>query len=472
MNAFYRLSLSIFCLTFIYAFSYAGSGGEEENDVQAGSETDKTGELQIRLKFINDELRVPEFNSVDKEMKFLLARWNLKGAVVAVAKNGKLVYTRGYGYADARSRIKTQPEHLFRIASVSKLITSAAIFKLIEENKLNLNDPVFGEKGLLNDSIYLAQIGDQRIMTITVERLLRHSAGWSRKKWGDPLFFPINFFNQFGLDSVSLRKKVIAYTLRRELDFNPGENTVYSNIGYVILGEIIEKVTGMPYYMYVKKNLFNPLYIEDILPGASLREDKYADEVCYYDAPGRKAARCILGLDKLTPRPYGGANIELLEASGGWVASAPDLLKFVLAIDGYDDAPDLLSKESIEAMTSVTGGGLPMGWIGVSDYSWWRTGTLAGSSSLVIRRSDSVSYVVITNTSARPGNRFPAELYNAMERALKEVKEWPDHDLYRRRNLIISKPLITARKPELPTSLYDQFEFAHAEVAALTLKQK
>lgn len=101
-------------------------------------------------------------------------------------KNGKLLYSKGFGIADSAKGTPVNVSNIFRIASLSKLITATGIMKLWEEKKLSLDQPVFGEKGILNDSAFLG-IKDPRIREITVEHLLRHQGGYSIRA-GDPLF--------------------------------------------------------------------------------------------------------------------------------------------------------------------------------------------------------------------------------------------------------------------------------------------
>ncbi|HEY3389088.1 MAG TPA: serine hydrolase domain-containing protein, partial [Prolixibacteraceae bacterium] len=79
----------------------------------------------------------------------------LKGMTVAIVKDEKLIFTKGYGYANEESRVLVKPNNLFRIASVSKLITSVAIMKLVENSKISLESKVFGKYGILNDDQFL-----------------------------------------------------------------------------------------------------------------------------------------------------------------------------------------------------------------------------------------------------------------------------------------------------------------------------
>ena len=125
---------------------------------------------------------------IDHNVERFLRRNNLAGASLSIAKDGKVVFAKGYGFADKERSISVQPYNLFRIASVSKLVTAVAIMKLVEFDSLSLESKVFGINGILNDSSYLSY-KDKKVEQITVRQLLNHSAGWTNR-WGDPMFMP------------------------------------------------------------------------------------------------------------------------------------------------------------------------------------------------------------------------------------------------------------------------------------------
>src|SRR5688572_25063225 len=118
----------------------------------------------------------------DTQMQTFLGNYQIPGATFAIAKNGKLVYMRGFGAANQAGTEATQPYHMFRIASISKPITSIAIMKLIENGQLSLSDKPFGPGGILNVDPYFANanITDPRVYDITIQHLLEHAAGWNR----------------------------------------------------------------------------------------------------------------------------------------------------------------------------------------------------------------------------------------------------------------------------------------------------
>ena len=133
---------------------------------------------------------IEEQNSaiVDTYMEKFRLQNGLKGVSIAIVKDEKLVFAKGYGFANEEAKIQITPNHLFRLASVSKLITAVAIMKLVENSKISLDSKVFGKYGILNDDKFL-HIKDKRLENITVRHLLNHSGGWT-KNYGDLAFLP------------------------------------------------------------------------------------------------------------------------------------------------------------------------------------------------------------------------------------------------------------------------------------------
>ncbi|HNT41449.1 MAG TPA: serine hydrolase domain-containing protein, partial [Tenuifilaceae bacterium] len=138
------------------------------------------------LKITNALTSSSEYEWLNNAFSSFIAKWELTGASVAIAKDGRLIYARGFGYASKEENIPMEPYNLLRVASVSKLITATAVMKLVEENKIQLDSKVFGPNGILNDNIFL-NYKDKRVEDITVKNLLNHSAGWSTR-WGDHMF--------------------------------------------------------------------------------------------------------------------------------------------------------------------------------------------------------------------------------------------------------------------------------------------
>ena len=131
-------------------------------------------------------------------------------------------------------------------------------------------------------------------------------------------------------------------------------------MAYVFLGEVIKRKSGMEYEDYVKYKILAPMGIYDMHIGHSLEQDKFENEVTYYEQKGSMQVRSYDGENVRVPKSYGGNYIELLGPAGGWVASAAELAKFITHIDGFSNVPDFLRLESVETMTRQPNGN-PLG---------------------------------------------------------------------------------------------------------------
>jgi CubicO group peptidase (beta-lactamase class C family) len=386
--------------------------------------------IPLSQRLYNEISEREEFIPFEIRLRYLMDKYDIKGASVALMKDGRLVYARGFGYADHESKEMVEPKSIFRTASVSKLITGVAVMKLVEEGVITLEDQVFGEKGILNDSVF-RDYTDKRVEKITVRNLLNHSAGWNRN-YGDHMFMQHEIARQMNVDLPLDISTIVQFALKKRLHFSPGRRTSYSNLGYGILGMIIERKTGQSYVNYVTNEIFKPAGIHDIYMGRNLREDKYPNEVVYYEQKNAGRVVSVYDSEKLVTRTYGGNDIELLGAAGGWVATAPDLIKFLSLIDGDDKIPDILSSETLYMMTSPSfTKGHTIGWSGTDGRgNWWRTGTFAGTSAVVMRQNNGFNWVVLTNTSTWKGTRLSREVNREIQASLNEIEFWPEYDLF------------------------------------------
>src|SRR5215211_7405645 len=226
---------------------------------------------------------VPGMESYDQSVRDLMLKYGVPGGAVALVRDGKLIYARGFGYADVENKTPVQPDALFRIASVSKPITSAAIMTLVEEGKLKLDERV---------APYIAHLTpapgasvDPRWDQITIRNLLNHTGGWDRSKPNggfDPIDRPLIAAAAVGAPAPASSETLIRYMKGMPLDFNPGEKHAYSNFGYIILGRVIERVSGMPYAVYVRTRVLQPVGANRTQQGKSRMHDALADEVKYY----------------------------------------------------------------------------------------------------------------------------------------------------------------------------------------------
>ena len=426
-----RLKKILF-FTFLGALISYNPGAVE----MGGKITDKLVPDNIRLT--NSMTDIKEFAGMERTINSFMRRWEIAGASVAVARDGRLVFARGFGLADKANNVETEPYNKFRIASISKLVTAVAIMKLQEEGKLSVNDRVFGPDGILNDPYY-SEPKDKRVYGITVAHLLGHEGGWTTR-WGDQMFIPLVIAEQMDIKPPIDTKTIVRFALNKNLHFTPGTGRSYSNLGYAILGLVIEKVSGMSYGEYCRQEILQPLGIYDMTLAHNLYSAKAPYEVTYYEPDDTPLKPSIYGTGELVSACYGGNDIESLGGAGAWLATAPDLMKLLLAVDGFNSKKDILSDESIKFMTDSNNGYAPVGWkTTVYDGTWWRTGSFPGTAGMMRRQADGTAWVILLNTSAWNGPEISTEINYIMSRALSQVKNWPDIDLY---NYSVSVPLI------------------------------
>jgi N-acyl-D-amino-acid deacylase len=385
------------------------------------------------------------FKAFDDEMKTFMKARKVPGGALAVVKDRRLVYARGYGWADRDARIPVKPDSLFRIASVSKPITAAAVMKLIEEKKLSLDAKAFP---LLNMAPAVMSLRDPepRLRDITIRQLLQHTGGWDRDKSFDPMFRSERIARATNSPPPASAVNVIRYMLSHELDFDPGTRYAYSNFGYCVLGRLIEKLTGQPYEEFVRQKILAPIDITRMHIGASLDGKQAPGEVRYY-AGGEMADNVFPGEPRKVPWPYGGFHLEAMDAHGGWFASAIDLARFAAALDDPEQCP-LLRPATLASMyapppapvSRQPDGTLeptyyacgwrvrPIGQSGKGNY--WHNGSLPGTATYLVRLANGVSWVALFNQRSEDKKLPDSAIDPALNGAVRTVTRWPDEDLF------------------------------------------
>ena len=397
-------------------------------------ESEEAQSIPLNLLITNELNNLEETRKLDIQIDHFMREWQIKGASLAVMKDEKLIYSKGYGWADEEAGIRMEPSHILRIASLSKLITAAGVMKLVEDSLISLDSRVFGEGGLLPFPSE-GEIKDSRVKQITVEHLLRHKGGFTLRA-GDPMFNTTLMSSRLKIDTIPNNDSIIKYCASGKLGFAPGNGTRYSNLGYVILSRIIEEVTGMEYENYIKDVLLKPAGITDMHIANNLYEEKLQNEVRYYEPSNEPLVEAYDGSRRMVKKCYGGNNIRALQGAGAWVASPSEILLFVASIDGKNGVRDILSSESIYTMTHSTPQALPIGWAKInSSGEWSRTGTLSGSSALLKYQKNGISWILVTNTSSWKGARFPIQIDHLIKKGLNRIPKWPDRNLFELRIL-------------------------------------
>ncbi|HAA59481.1 MAG TPA: D-aminoacylase, partial [Planctomycetaceae bacterium] len=213
---------------------------------------------------------------LDRLMTDFVSRHQLPGASLAVTRNGRLVYARGFGLADRQSGDPVLPTSRFRIASLSKPVTSVAILQLVEAGRLKLDDPVAEILGLE------PEVDAKRSRRVTVRQCLQHTGGWDRSDSFDPMFQSIRISRVLDTKAPAGPAEVIRFMQKWPLDFDPGTRYAYSNYGYCLLGRVIEKISGQSYERYVQARVLKPMGVTRMRIGRTRIEGRAKGEVRYH----------------------------------------------------------------------------------------------------------------------------------------------------------------------------------------------
>lgn len=381
----------------------------------------------------------PTMLAVDEAMRAFMEEHKIDGGALAIVNQGRLVYARGFGYADPDAREPVQPDSLFRIASVSKPITAIAIMALVEDGRLSLDDRMM-EVLDVEPLVAGNRTPDERLNRITVRDLLEHAGGWDRDRSGDPMFMARRISRAFDSPSPPTCDQIIRYWLGRPLDFDPGARSAYSNFGYCVLGRIIEAQSGMAYEQYVRDRVLSRVGVTRMRIGATLRDRRADGEVTYRDPGGHAGPSVFDEARGSVPAPYGRWCIETMDAHGGWIASAVDLVRIASALDDRDASP-ILNRASIDelfARPAHVAADEPAyyarGWLvrpaGTSENTW-HNGALPGTGAILVRLHHGITWAALFNTEDTADGSFVGSLADpAINRAIFRVREWPEGDLF------------------------------------------
>jgi len=339
-----------------------------------------------------------------------MSKYQVPGMSVAVTKGEKLVLAKGYGYADVEAKEEVTAKSRFRLASISKSITSVAIMKLVQDGKLKMDDHVFGEGSLLGTSLGANPYNDW-IKAITVRQLLTHTAGGWGNSDNDPMF----------LHPEMTARDLIAWTLdNAPLQAEPGTTYNYSNFGYCILGRIVEELSGLSYEAYVQTILLRSFGESTMVVGGNDLASRKQDEVKYYG---------------FGENPYN-FNLARMDSHGGWIASATDLAKFMVHVDGFPQKEDVLNAAQLQVMITPSGlggdyacGWAVNNWLAPNKGNWWHNGALPGESSFMLRTSTGLNIVILAN------RRADGDYFGDLEKLVWLIASdpgmtWPDVDLF------------------------------------------
>jgi N-acyl-D-amino-acid deacylase len=378
---------------------------------------------------------VPVFAPLDTIMENLMSQYSSPGAALAISYNGKLVYARGYGYAEVDTKNPVQPDTIMRWASNSKPLTAIGIYKLIEAGKLKLTDKpfvtIFTDLAPPSGTAYNTELND-----ITIEELLLHTGGWDDTEVPDPIFeYEDTAAQALGDPVPATPKEMIEYMMGQPLQHSPGTTYAYSNLGYIVLGQVISKVSAgnyTSYETYMQNNIFNPYGMGRLQPAQTFLNQQLPNEAAYYDYPGAPLEPNVYdpsGPD--VPEQYGGYSLPLNHANGGWAGAAIDVVREWDIMNGQI-TPAIINNPSAEIHSSNYFPTAPVG----EGYIYTFFGSLPGTNSLVHLDTTgsyggNLTFGAVFNTRNGDNIEEPeSDATSQISTALQSVKSWPTGDLF------------------------------------------
>lgn len=346
-----------------------------------------------------------------RKVEAVMKQQGIPGAQIAVGRDGRLVMSCALGTADLEQNQKVQTDSLFRIMSVSKPFTAAAIRTQAAAGKFDLGDTMLEALG---DRAPSGPYADSDMQDVTVTHLLGHMAGFYRDTPYDPMVSQHLVAADMG-DSPPLKcREIASYAIRNfPLPFTPGvtppgmsdsqkatfRKRRYSNLGYCILQQIVAEHAAGTYQNYVKTKILAPAGITAMRIGKGRLEERADKEVRYYHVPfAAKVNSQFADVDGKVPRPYSYV-VEAMAGHGGWLASANDLIRFVQY-----------------SPTHPYGSG-----------SWSHSGGLSGTSSVIVRDGSS-SVAIIFN--ATPAKDDSYDIFGLAQSIIDDTPTWPTRDLW------------------------------------------
>lgn len=368
------------CLSIALLLSACGGGGSSSTEPQSTI----------------PPIRPPTLaEAVDGYAQATMKSYSASAMTISVLKNGAPLYERGYGFRDAAKTVPLPADALMRTASAAKPITAAAIMQFAAQGKLALGDYVFctGANAPCHLPATLLPAGyDKRLGDITISHMINHRSGWDRGVSGDPGSMEPAIRDSLGLQRPPTRAEVIRFILARPLDFAPNARSAYSNVGYLMLGEIVEQKAQRDFTPHVHATILAPLGVSaaDFKVAQTLLKDRDPREPVYLSSD---VSPSVYNKGTSALAMNEGLVLENWVGAGGVISTARALAVFASAYRLPDGTP-------------ITGSSLN----GVKD------GNLPGVTTVVRQLGTGVTYAVMINAEVPSAQQ--ASLYQQMDAAI------------------------------------------------------
>lgn len=372
--------------------------------------------VRYATMWINVSWDISALDKLNADIEKFRTDNKIPGLSIAVSKDEKLVYAKGFGEADQEAHQDVNTSHRFRMASLAKSLTAAATTKLIQEGKLELDDTVFGPNSVLGNDFGSSS---DLVQTVEVQDLLEHTVGG----WCDGTII-------FSTSKLSWsRDQLIEDALKNKpLTQAPGTSFCYSNFAYLVLEVVIEKISGLSYHDYIMLYLAAPAKAQSLAIGGNTLAQQLSNEVKYYD-------------DDENPYFW---NLSRMAGHGGWVVSPVDFLKIQTLLDGFSHRKDILNAEGIDIFSRDDRVVSDDAWNSTNAYyakgitvnnnnTWRHNGNIPGTIAEYARFDNGVSIVAVINTrevTLDNGALSTPILRDLVNQIFNANVNWPSHDLF------------------------------------------
>ncbi len=368
------------------------------------------------------ESRPADLSQLDGIMNDMMQQYFIPGGSLAVAHNGKLVYARGFGVTNLRTREPVTPTTLFNLASCTKAVSMFGVLRLVDAGRLQLDDTMYSVIGRPN--LVRGMQADPLVAQITIRQQLHHSGGWNDDSG----------FVKAGNEVKTLAPNGLPYSeavrvlLATPLDYAPGTQAKYANGQWNLIKYVIECASQQPYGRFMKEQLAS-IGIDDmceetpgLTPGQASRYVGYPPHV-------------IQG---------GQLTVPLMPSFGNWMASSVDMVKLLTAIDGSrmraispDSYQQLIAPLPPPMQNDPNGShfGLGMDMVRMTPQgvTFSKNGGKPGVHSLIVHLPNNTDFCLMFNggssTDGTKVNPIPPT-QKAIKAVLNNIKEWPNIDMF------------------------------------------
>ncbi len=365
-----------------------------------------------------------------------LTEHSLPGLSLAIMREGRLVYARGFGFANTATGEQADPLHRWRIASTSKTVCAVATLRALEDSPTwSLDSKCFGPGALFGNDFgnIVSNPYSTNEKKITIRHLLNMTAGWDDDS---PLWFNDNVL--LGTNHAA----IIGFRLDNNNPFwAPGTHARYNNFNYAVAARVPEKITGLSFEDYCEREIFTPCGMTAMGVGGRTAANRLSGEVAYYE-----------GTYYGPPEAVWPARMD---GSTAWVARPMELLLMARRIDGNPRHRDIIGGYALSQMRLANGqpdannnaSSYGMGWYPSTRHgqTWWQhNGSMAGTQAILCISEDGSQAFAYATNSVDSSDRFSNQFRNLVLDQMNEVQTtpvepgqssaWPEIDLFNKYN--------------------------------------